>query len=101
MQLHHKTHANKMRALLVCLVVFWSAARAAAAGPASPALSPTNIFAPASTPAESIFDLSRFVLIVTGAIFIVVFSLLAYAVVKFRKSRAGDLREPAQVYGST
>src|SRR6202790_1725476 len=43
-----------------------------------PLLSPTNIFAPASTPAQSIFDLSRFVLMVTGAIFVVVFSLLAY-----------------------
>ena len=65
-----------------------------------PYLSPTNIFAPASTPAQSILDLSLFVLEVTGAIFVVVFSLLAYAVVKFRK-RTTDGREPAQVYGST
>src|SRR5260370_12985664 len=35
------------------------------------------------------------------AIFIVVFSLRAYAVVKVRKKRASDAREPAQVYGST
>lgn len=62
---------------------------------------PTNIFAPASTPAQSIFDLSIFVLQVTAAIFVVVFSLLAYAVVKFRKRTAADGREPAQVYGST
>src|SRR5271165_4819412 len=62
---------------------------------------PTNIFAPASTPAQSIFDLSLFVLEVTAAIFIVVFCLLAYAVVKFRKRRTTDGREPAQVYGST
>jgi cytochrome c oxidase subunit 2 len=46
-------------------------------------------------------ELSRFVLTITGAIFIVVFSLLAYAVVKFRQGRARDSREPAQVYGST
>jgi cytochrome c oxidase subunit II len=64
-------------------------------------MSPTNIFAPVSTPSQSIFELSRFVLMVTAAIFIVVFSLLAYAVVKFRKGRASDAREPAQVYGST
>src|SRR6202161_424077 len=64
-------------------------------------LSPTNIFAPASTPAQSIFDLSLFVLEVTAAIFLVVFTLLAYAVMKFRKSRTADGREPAQVYGST
>jgi len=62
---------------------------------------PTNIFAPASTPAESIFDLSVFVLEVTAAIFLVVFSLLAYAVVKYRKRPATDGREPAQVYGSS
>jgi cytochrome c oxidase subunit 2 len=67
---------------------------------ADPALSPTSIFAPLSTPAQSIFDLSLFVLMVTGAIFIVVFSLLAYAVVKFRK-RGADTSEPAQVYGSS
>ena len=66
---------------------------------AAPASSPTSIFAPHSTPAQSIFDLSLFVLMVTGVIFIVVFSLLAYAVVKFRK-RAADSGEPAQVYGS-
>jgi cytochrome c oxidase subunit II len=63
--------------------------------------SPTNIFAPASTPAKSILHLSEFVLVVTGLIFVVVFTLLVYAIVKFRM-RAGDAgREPAQVYGST
>ena len=71
------------------------------AAPAVPWLSPTNIFAPVSTPAQSIFDLSRFVLMVTASIFVVVFGLLAYAVVKFRKKRVSDGREPAQVYGST
>lgn len=68
---------------------------------AVPSLSPTNIFAPASTPAQSIFDLSLFVLEVTAAIFLVVFSLLAYAVVRYRKRRTIDGSEPAQVYGST
>jgi len=68
---------------------------------AGPLLSPTNIFAPASTPAQSILDLSLFVLEVTGAIFVVVFTLLAYAVMKFRTRAATDGREPAQVYGST
>src|SRR5271166_6390595 len=63
-------------------------------------LSPTNIFAPASTPAKSIFGLSLFVLGVTGAIFLVVFALLLYSVVKFRKRRNDDGREPPQVYGS-
>ena len=76
------------------------AAIAAFAAPAQP-LSPTNIFAPASTSSQSIFELSRLVLLVTAAIFVVVFSLLAYAVVKFRTRRANEWREPAQVYGST
>src|SRR5258708_4398733 len=62
--------------------------------------SPTNIFAPASTPAKSIFGLSLFILAITGVIFVVVGSLLAYAVVKFRKRKDDDSREPAQVYGS-
>jgi cytochrome c oxidase subunit 2 len=68
---------------------------------AVPFLSPTNIFAPVSTPAQSVLDLSLFVLEVTAAIFLVVFSLLAYAVVKFRKRTMADGREPAQVYGSS
>jgi len=60
-----------------------------------------SIFDPHSTPANSIRHLSHFVLGVTGLIFLVVFSLLSYVVVKFR-SRAADIeREPAQVYGST
>jgi cytochrome c oxidase subunit 2 len=42
-----------------------------------------------------------FVLAVTGVIFLVVFSLLTYAVVKFRGTAANADREPAQVYGST
>jgi cytochrome c oxidase subunit 2 len=60
-----------------------------------------SIFAPHSTPAESIRQLSYFVLAITGLIFLVVFSLLAYAVVKFRNRPRDDKREPAQVYGST
>jgi cytochrome c oxidase subunit II len=65
-----------------------------------PALSPTNIFSPDSTPAHSIFRLSMFGLEVEGAIFAVVFSLLAYAVIKFRQRNDDDDVEPAQVYGS-
>jgi cytochrome c oxidase subunit II len=64
-------------------------------------LSPTDIFAPVSTPAQSIFELSLFVLSTAAAIFVVVFSLLVYAVVRFRKRANDDGREPAQVYGST
>ena len=64
-------------------------------------MSPTNIFAPASTPADSIFSLSIFVLVTCAVIFIVVFGLLAYAVLKFRHKRGDDRSEPAQIYGSS
>ena len=60
-----------------------------------------SIFDPRSTPAESIYRLSCFVLAITGLIFLAVFSLLSYAVVKFRNNDANTNREPAQVYGST
>src|SRR5438094_3183011 len=71
-------------------------------GAAEPAASTglTNIFAPESTPAKSIFQLSMFVLAITAIIFVVVFTLLAYSVVKFRSRTADADREPAQVYGS-
>src|ERR1700719_3290944 len=61
----------------------------------------TSIFDSHSTPADSIRHLSFFVLSVTGLIFLVVFSLLTYVVVKFRSRAADTEREPAQVYGST
>ncbi len=66
---------------------------------AEPATS-TNIFAPSSTPAKSIYDLSLFVLGITGGIFVVVGGLLLYVVIRFRQSKAKDDSEPAQIYGS-
>jgi cytochrome c oxidase subunit 2 len=60
-----------------------------------------SIFEPHSTPADSIYHLSLFVLAITGSIFLVVFTLLTYVVVKFRNRASDDKREPAQVYGST
>src|SRR5262249_35229385 len=61
----------------------------------------SSIFSPQSTPAKSIFDLSVFVLIITGIIFAVVFTLLVYSITKFRAKPDNASREPAQVYGST
>src|SRR5215467_211529 len=78
----------------------WWAAVMFFAQSADRSLIATNIFAPASTPARSIFDLSILVLSVTAAIFLVVFGLLTYSVIKFRSRRHDDGREPAQVYGS-
>jgi cytochrome c oxidase subunit II len=59
-----------------------------------------DIFKTVSTPADSIHRLSLFVLVITGLIFIVVFSLLVYAVARFRHRSTDDNREPPQVYGS-
>lgn len=73
---------------------------AALADPADRSLSPTNIFAPVSTPAHSIMGLSLFVLAVTAGIFAIVFSLLVYCVAKFGKPVDDNGREPPQVYGS-
>lgn len=88
------------RVLQVFIFLSWYVA-AGAAEPVGSALSSTSIFAPASTPAKTIFGLSLFVLAVTGAIFAVVFTLLVYSVVRFRGRAADAGREPAQVYGST
>ena len=60
-----------------------------------------NIFAPASGHAKALFDLSMFVLAVTGLIFLVVFSLLATAIARSRHTDSDAGREPPQVYGST
>jgi cytochrome c oxidase subunit 2 len=78
-------------------LLFCCLTAAAAADPSST----TNIFAPQSTPAKSIFDLSIFVLAITGIIFAVVCTLLVYSISKFRARSADAYSEPAQVYGST
>jgi cytochrome c oxidase subunit II len=62
----------------------------------------TSIFAPAGTPAHSIFSLSMLVLSVTLSIFLVVAGLLLYVVLRYRH-RPGDAnagQEPPQIYGS-
>jgi cytochrome c oxidase subunit 2 len=61
---------------------------------------PANIFAPLSTPAFMISRLSYFVLGVTCAIFVIVFALVVFAAVRFRRRRTDDGKEPAQVFGS-
>lgn len=63
---------------------------------------PTNIFAPAGTPAHAIFGLSLLVLGIVCAIFVVVSSLLLFVLLRFRHraSSPDAMREPAQIYGS-
>ena len=64
------------------------------------AQSPTSIFAPAATPAHSIFGLSMLVLSVTLGIFLVVSGLLLYALIRYRHRPENAGSEPAQIYGS-
>ncbi len=88
---------GKGTARLVVLVFgFFCAASLASAGPNDV----PSIFRPSSTPADSIFGLSHLVLAITGCIFVVVFSLMVYVVLKFRRRSGDDGREPPQVYGS-
>jgi cytochrome c oxidase subunit II len=90
---------SKAVGIAVLVMGFLFAARlcfgASAGSPQSP-----SIFRPDSTPADSIFHLSMLVLAVTGAIFVVVFSLIAYSIVKYRRRGGDDGREPPQIYGS-
>jgi cytochrome c oxidase subunit 2 len=60
-----------------------------------------SIFAPASTPANSIYNLSLFVLSITGAIFVIVAGLIAFVIFRYRQHGQDDTSEPAQIYGST
>jgi cytochrome c oxidase subunit 2 len=84
--------------VIVAGILFAAGLCAASPHPDNPV---PSIFEPHSTPADSIVQLSRFVLSITALIFLVVATLLTYVVVKFR-NKPGDARhEPAQVYGST
>jgi len=94
-----------MKSCVHCLwwvvpLFLWSAVSLWASEPEGSSAHGTNIFVPASTPAKSIADLSAFVLVITGIIFLVVFALLLYSVVRFRERAMDSGREPAQVYGS-
>jgi cytochrome c oxidase subunit II len=90
---------RKIAGIAVLLAGGLLAATLCFGAPASSAQVP-SIFKPQSTPADSIFRLSLLVLTITGLIFVIVFSLLVYAVVKYRKRGGDDGREPPQVYGS-
>lgn len=59
-----------------------------------------NIFKPLSAPAEAVYEISLLALLVCAGIFLVVGSLLAYAVVKFRSRPGDEGTEPPQIYGS-
>src|ERR1700691_314884 len=99
--LPRRTKPSLCRGWQIVVLLFWSASALWAVAPDVTPGHGTNVFSPASTPAKSIKDLSIFVLTITGIIFLVVFVLLVYSVVKFRARATDAGREPAQVYGST
>ena len=68
----------------------------AAGAPSTP-----SIFAPVSTPAFAIRDLSFLVLAIVTLIFVVVAGVTVYAIIRYRRHPGDDGREPPQVYGST
>jgi cytochrome c oxidase subunit 2 len=90
---------SKAAGVLVLLTGFLLAVRLCFGAPLDSTRTP-NIFRPESTPADSIFHLSLLVLAITGLIFVVVFSLIVYSIVRYRRGRSEDHREPPQVYGS-
>ena len=78
------------------LLAFNGALLACTTGPSA---TPT-LFDPVSTPAHDIYHLSLFVIAICTAIFLVVFSLILYAAIKYRRRSDEDDREPPQIYGS-
>jgi cytochrome c oxidase subunit II len=83
--------------LCLCLAAAFCGPLAWAGGPqASP-----SIYAPASTPANNILELSWFVVAITGGIFVTVGGLLLWAIIRYRARKGDDDSEPAQIYGST
>lgn len=98
--LKNRNLASNLTGIVVLLASIFLATRLClGADPASASQVP-SIFKPESTPADSVFHLSTFVLAVTGIIFAVVFTLIAYSIAKFRQRSNDNFREPAQVYGS-
>ena len=91
---------SKAAGIVVLLAGGLLAASLCFGAPDNPSRLP-SIFDPRSTPSKSIDHLSYFVLSITGLIFVVVFALLIYVVMKYRKRPGDEGREPAQVYGST
>jgi len=81
---------------LLFTFVFGGSLFAATSGP-SPV---PSIFDPASTPAHDIYHLSLFVMAICAGIFAVVFTLIIYATIKYRRRATDDDCEPPQVYGS-
>ncbi len=61
----------------------------------------SDMFKPLASPAQSEKDVAMLTFAITGAIYVVVASLICYAIFRFRRKQGDDMhQEPAQVYGS-
>jgi cytochrome c oxidase subunit 2 len=92
-------------AKFLCVLGFLSCLTAPAFGQGSGSEYPmrrvADMFQPLSRPAEMIHVTAVLVLIISAFIFVVVTGLLAYIIVKYRRTPEDDNTEPAQIYGST
>src|SRR5881394_2314089 len=79
------------------LVVLSSLLPRASAGELRPV---SNIFKPLSAPAESVYEASLLVLLISAGIFLVVAGLLIVAIIRFRARPGDEGKEPPQIYGS-
>ncbi|HSU91075.1 MAG TPA: hypothetical protein VLI44_06485, partial [Sporolactobacillaceae bacterium] len=62
-------------------------------GESNAKIPPSSIFNAVSTPAHEINTVSFFVIAITGVIFVIIASLLAYSVIRFRARPGDDGRE--------
>jgi cytochrome c oxidase subunit II len=92
--------ALSVAALVMLMMLVSTASGAPGSRSTDSAVQTPSIFAPVSTPAFAIRDLSYFVLGICAVIFIVVAGLLVYSLIRFRRRPADADREPPQVYGS-
>lgn len=60
-----------------------------------------SIFAPSSTPANTILGLGWFVIAILSGIFVTVGGLLTWVLIRYRERKGDDDSEPPQIYGST
>jgi cytochrome c oxidase subunit II len=92
-------HYNLLRSLfafaLVC-VVFTGRVRQVFGNPDGV----TSIFRPLAQPAQEIKETSLLVLAICAVIFLIMFGLLVYSLVRFRHRPGDEASEPPQIYGS-
>ena len=60
----------------------------------------TSIFRPLAQPAQEIKETSLLVLVICAVIFLIMFGLLVYSLIRFRHRPGDEASEPPQIYGS-